>query len=237
MAKANGIDFVRIGTNIDRYREMREIAELAKELGLWVGLNLMKSYAVKSYEFCKIAKEMDSWCLSDAIYFVDSSGCMMPNEVTEYINFTREFVKTPLGFHGHNNLSMAIANTLAAARAGAEYLDSSILGLGRSAGNAQTEILTHVLKKSSLSIQTFDQYALYDFATNIIRPLMKEPQGIDQESIHIGVSKFHTSYLPIIESIAEDYDVSIRELIKEVSDVDCLDPSQSLIKQIALNLK
>lgn len=235
-AKDCGIDFIRIGANVDCYSEMLEAAQLAKQLDLWVGLNLMKSYAVKSYEFLQIARAIDRWQVGDAIYLVDSAGCMTPEEVTTYIDRTREYVQTGLGFHGHNNLSLAIANTCAAARAGAEFVDSSILGLGRSAGNAQTEILTYLLNAEGLSDQQYDQYKLYDFATDVIQPFIKHAQGIDGESVHIGVSKFHSSYLPLIEATAGEFGVSVRELIKEVSDVDCLDPSEKLIEDVAMEI-
>ena len=236
-ARDCGIDFIRIGANVDRYVEMHQAAQLAKKLGLWVGLNLMKSYAVKPYEFLQIARAIDRWQVGDAIYLVDSAGCMTPEEVVTYFDMTREYVETGLGFHGHNNLSLAIANTCAAARSGAEFVDSSILGLGRSAGNAQTEILTYLLNAEGLSDQQYDQYKLYDFAKDVIEPYLKNAQGIDGESVHIGVSKFHTSYLPLIETVADEFGVGVRELIKEVSDVNSLDPSRDLIERIASTIK
>lgn len=228
-----GIDFIRVGANIDRYNEMYSAAKLIKNNGLWLGLNLMKSYAVKPYEFTQIVKKIDSWSLADAIYLVDSAGCMMPDEVFNYVDQTREQVKTPIGFHGHNNLTLANANSLSAVQAGAEYVDSSILGLGRSAGNAQTEVLTYLLGKAGLLNKEFDQYKLYEFAKNIVEPLMRVKQGIDGNAIHIGISKFHSSYLPILRKYAMKYGVDEMVLIKEVSDVNCLDPQEALVEKIA----
>lgn len=232
-----GIDFIRIGANIDRYEEMFSAAQLVKDKGMWLGLNLMKSYAVKSYEFLQIVKKIDSWGLADAVYLVDSAGGMTPDEVFEYIDKTREYVVTPLGFHGHNNLSLAVANSLAAAKAGAEYVDSSILGMGRSAGNAQTEVLTYLLDKEGLQNKKFDQYALYKFAEQVVAPLMRTKQGLDGDAIHIGVSRFHSSYLPLISEVAEEFQIDKKNLIKEVSDVNCLDPDRALIEQVASDLK
>jgi 4-hydroxy-2-oxovalerate aldolase len=236
MASDLGVDFIRIGVNIDRYSDMFTAAKLVKEKGLWLGLNLMKSYAVKSYEFLKIVKEIDSWGLADAIYLVDSAGGMRPDEVFNYIDITREHITTPMGFHGHNNLSLAVANSLAAVRAGVEFVDSSILGMGRSAGNAQTEILTYLLSEKGVMNKQFDQYKLYDFAEKTIAPLMTLKQGLDGDAIHIGVSKFHTSYLPLINKYAEKFGVDTKKLIKEVSDVNCLNPDIELVMQIASNL-
>jgi len=228
-----GLDFVRIGANIDRFDEMLSAANFAKKKGLWVGLNLMKSYGVKSYEFVQIAKKIDSWGLSDAIYLVDSAGCMTPDEVFSYIATTRDFITTPMGFHGHNNLSLAVANSLAAAKAGATYIDTSILGMGRSAGNAQTEILTHLLAKEGLIANSFDQYQLYTFANKVVKPLMPVEQGVDGESIHVGVSKFHTSYMPLAKEVAAEFELDVMRLIKEVSDINCLNPNRKLFVDIA----
>lgn len=236
MAADLGVDFIRIGVNIDRYNEMFTAAKLAKERGVWLGLNLMKSYAVKPYEFMRIVKSIDSWGLADAIYLVDSAGGMTPEEVFKYIDLTREYVVTPMGFHGHNNLSLAVANSLSAVSAGAEFVDSSILGMGRSAGNAQTEVLTYLLNKEGVLKKEFDQYSLYDFAEKVVAPLMTAKQGLDGDAIHIGVSKFHTSYLPLINKCAEEIGVDTRKLIKEVSDVNCLDPDLELVMQIASDL-
>ena len=236
MATNLGVDFIRVGINIDRYTDALPAAKLIKEKGLWLGINLMKSYAVKSYEFLKIVKDIDSWGLADAIYLVDSAGGMMPDEVFNYIDITREQVTTPLGFHGHNNLTLAAANSIAAAVAGAEFLDSSILGMGRSAGNAQTEILTHLLSKEGLLTKSFDQFELYDFAEKVVAPLMPIKQGLDSNAINIGVSKFHSSYLPLINKYAQKFDVDTKVLIKEVSDVNCLHPEEGLVMQIASNL-
>ena len=236
MAADLGVDFIRIGVNIDRYSDMLAAAKLVKKKRLWLGLNLMKSYAVKPYEFLKIVKEIDSWGLADAIYLVDSAGGMMPDEVFNYIDITREYITSPMGFHGHNNLSLAVANSLSAVSAGVEFVDSSILGMGRSAGNTQTEILTHLLSKKGVMSKQFDQYKLYDFADKMIAPLMTLNQGLNGDAIHIGVSKFHTSYLPLINKCAEKFGVDTKKLIKEVSDVNCLNPEMELVMQIASNL-
>src|SRR5688572_11889298 len=195
-AKEAGIDFIRIGTNIDTFRVTREYLEYAKELGLFAAINLMKSYAVKSYEFTRIVQEIDSWKMADVIYLVDSAGCMMPDEVFTYIDRTKENITTPLGFHGHNNLSLAVANTLQAMRAGATYLDTCVRGMGRSAGNAQTEVIVFLLQQMGVIQKKIDLYALYKFANDFVVPLMSKLQGLTDEEVHIGVSKFHTSFMP-----------------------------------------
>ena len=214
-AHENGLRMIRIGTNINTYQQTKEYVEYAKKLGLIVGVNLMKSYAVKPYEFSSIVKEIDSWQLADVIYFVDSAGCLFPHEIHEYFDRTKQIITTDLGFHGHNNLSMGIANTLQSIKSGATFVDSCIQGMGRSAGNAQTEILVYALSKFGIELG-IDLYKLYEFSEKVVRPLMPNKQGLSPDEIHIGVSKFHSSYMPFVKSTCEEIGVDERRLIKRL---------------------
>lgn len=232
----SGISFIRIGNNVDGFERAHDFAVYAKSKGLEVAVNLMKSYGVKSYEFTKIAQEIDRWQVADAIYLVDSAGCMIPEEVFEYIDRTKEKVSTQLGFHGHNNLSLAVANTLQAVKAGASYLDTCIRGMGRSAGNAQTEIMIFLLQKMGISPISTDIYQFYDFANEFIVPLMPVSQGLSDEEIHIGISRFHTSFMPMVNKVAEAFHVDKKKVIKIVSDINCINPSEQLFTDIASQL-
>jgi 4-hydroxy-2-oxovalerate aldolase len=235
IAKSNGLDFIRCGININDFRDLKLYAEEAKKQSLTLAINLMKSYAVKSYEFSQIVQEIDSWQLADVIYLVDSAGCMFPNEVAEYIDRTRQNISTPLGFHGHNNLSMGIANSIQALQSGATYIDTCVRGMGRSAGNAQTEIFIWALKKLGIDVG-IDLYDLYQFADNTLVPMMNRPQGLTSEEIHIGVSKFHTSYMPLVDEAVKKFRVNKVKLIKQVSDINCLNPTAKLFNNISLKL-
>lgn len=230
-----GLDIIRIGINVNEFEKSREYAEYAKSLGLFVGINMMKSYAVKSYEFSKIAAEIDSWNIAEVIYLVDSAGCMTPDEVNDYLYKTSEQCKTALGFHGHNNLSMAAINTIQAVKSGATYLDTCIRGMGRSAGNAQTEIVILLLQKLGF-YKHIDIYDLYDLANNVVVPIMPRPQGMTDDEIHIGLSKFHSSYMPFVKKASGEFHIDSKRLIKSVSDVNCLNPSEGLFNQIAKEL-
>lgn len=236
IAKLNGLDFIRCGININEFQNLRPYAEEAKKQGLILAINLMKSYAVKAYEFSKIVHEIDSWKLADVIYLVDSAGCMFPNEIAEYIDRSRQNVTTPLGFHGHNNLSMGIANSIQAIQSGATFIDTCVRGMGRSAGNAQTEIFIWALKKLGIDIGV-DIYDLYQFADETLVPMMKKPQGLSSDEIHIGASKFHSSYMPFVNEAVEKFNVNKAKLMKQVSDINCLNPTAKLFNDIAIKLQ
>jgi hypothetical protein len=82
-----------------------------------------------------------------------------------------------------------------------------------------------------------DYYEMYDFANSTIVPLMKRPQGLTDEEIHIGLSKFHTSYMPFVDQASLKYGVDKRIIIKGVSDINCINPSQELFDKVASELK
>jgi 4-hydroxy 2-oxovalerate aldolase len=236
LASNCGLNMIRIGSNVDTFKSTREFAHYAAEKGIRVAINLMKSYGVKRYEFTKIAREIESWGIAEVIYLVDSAGSMTPDQVFEYISETRDQVATPIGFHGHNNLALAMANSLKAVEAGASYIDSCIKGMGRSAGNTQTEILVYLLNNMGLSVATNDIYAIYDFADHYITPIMPDKQGLSNEEIHIGISRFHTSYTPLLQKVANELGVQENKLMKMVSDVNCINPDEGLFFEMGLKL-
>ena len=236
LAKSSGLDLIRCGININDYEQLIPYLEESKKLGLKVAVNLMKSYAIKSYEFSIITKEISNWQLADIIYLVDSAGCMFPDEVGDYIERAVQEINIPIGFHGHNNLSLGIANTLQAINSGATFVDSCIRGMGRSAGNAQTEILIIALKRLNL-FTNIDIYKLYEISEKIIHTLMIKSQGLSADEVHIGYSKFHTSYNQILKSTAESYGVPLKKLMKNVSEINCLNPEKILFQTEADLLK
>jgi 4-hydroxy 2-oxovalerate aldolase len=111
---------------------------------------------------------------ADIVYIVDSVGALLPNQVKERVRSLRQSLKIEIGFHGHNNLSLAMANTLAAIEEGARRIDGSARCLGAGAGNTQTEVLIAVLDK--LGIQTgIDVYKMMDLAKDIVAPILLTP--------------------------------------------------------------
>jgi hypothetical protein len=162
---------------------------------------------------------------------------MMPNDVYEYIDRTREKVSTSIGFHGHNNLSLAVANTLKAVESGATFVDTCIRGMGRSAGNAQTEIIVYILQKMGLTKINTEIYQFYSFANKYIVPMMINQQGLSDEEIHIGISKFHSSFTPLLDKISKESGIDELRLMKMVSDINCINPTEELFINTANKFK
>lgn len=195
----------------------------------------MKSYAVSIDEFIRLAKMADQFG-ADVITIVDSAGGMFPVDIKEYVLRLKDATDKEIGFHGHNNLQLAIANTLEAVKAGASVVDSSLQGMGRSAGNAQTEVLVTVLEKLGYSTGV-DPYKVMDLGERVIKPMMHREQGVDDMSLVSGIAQFHSSFSKIIYDAARKYQVDPRMLIVEVSETDRVNVSRELAESTAMRIK
>lgn len=141
------------------------------------------------------AKLMESYG-ANCIYCTDSAGHMLPDEVTLKIELLRAELspKTEIGFHGHHNLGMGVANSLAALKAGARRIDVSSAGLGAGAGNTPLEVLVAVLKR--MDIETgVDLYKAMDVAEDLIIPMLEQPIRVDRDALTLGYAGVYSSFL------------------------------------------
>lgn len=234
-ATLQGMHFVRIGYEVTEIDIARPYVDHAKALGLEVSLNPMKTYVVPAIEFGRIASRVEAWGAVDTLCVVDSAGSMLPHEVAEYTRIARDNCSLALGFHGHNNLGMANANCLAAVAEGATFVDGTLRGMGRSAGNAQTEILAYALQKAGYSTDV-DPVTLFNVISTYLEPLMLQPQGVPPLEALYGMTQFHSSHLPRFRRALAKFDVDLKRLIMAVSEINCINPSDDLIESVARDL-
>lgn len=225
-----GAHFIRIGANVTELAQARPFIQKARDLGLAVSCNLMKSYAVPPQTFGDYGQMAEDFG-AHVLCLVDSAGGMLPDDVRAYLEAARQRCALRLGFHGHNNLSMAVANALAAYDAGATVLDASLQGMGRSEGNAVTEILVAILQKRGL-LTEIDVNALLDASGAFIRPLLHN-KGYSGLGITSGRAKFHSSFLGRVLATAREFGVDPRDLILRVSEHDVVDSPQDLVVRLA----
>ena len=188
------LNFVRVAAHYHEIVQAIEICGILKDLGYFVGLNLMQS-AGKPKELIsqasKLASESDK---VDVLYFADSLGNMDPAEATRIINALREYWTLDLGIHAHDNTSRALSNTLHCMRNGVKYLDATITGMGRGAGNTKTEILAFELENSH-NIPC-NSSALHKLVLQYFEPLQKKCGWGTSFLYHVGAIKsVHPSYI------------------------------------------
>ena len=215
-AISNGVNFIRVGTEVNDFKNTRKYLDVIKSYNAFSCLNLMKTYNSDVKEITSVINKIEKWKNIDVVYVVDSAGCMTPEDVDNYVTAIKENSDLKIGFHGHNNMGLANANSIAAINSGASYIDSSVKGLGRSAGNAQTEILCYLLKKNGIECN-INFFELMDLGEKYLKNIVPNFNSLSSIDIMLGISKIHSSSLPILFRSASDYDINIYRLIFEVS--------------------
>lgn len=225
-----GLDFVRVGTNVDEIEKSRPFIEFAKKRGLVVMANYMKSYACSPEEFAAQVVKSESYG-ADYVYVVDSAGSMLPAVLQSYFEAAREKSDMKMGFHGHNNLGMAVANSIFAAEIGFDLVDASLQGLGRSAGNAALEQLVAIAQKQG----QFKEIDLKKLLMLGYQQVARFTDGHDISPIDTicGATGFHSSYLPVIHRFSGIYDVDPLALIEKYTQEDQLNMNETRLAEIA----
>jgi 4-hydroxy-2-oxovalerate aldolase len=220
---------------VHQHQDARRHIEHAREIGLHVSYNAMKSYLASPAELVTAMRHTVEWG-AQAAYVVDSAGTMIPTDVKAYTRALAGELAVPIGFHGHNNLTLANANCLAAWEEGATLFDGTLQGIGRSGGNAQTEILAHVFERMNVDTG-LDVRELLNAGERLIRPLMgADSGGATSLNIVIGRAGFHSTYLERVATVAERLGVDVKDLIVAVCKLDRVDPSIALIEGAASDL-
>ncbi len=233
-ARSAGLDFIRIGYNAPEIEDAFSYLTLARELGLKVCLNFMKTYGISPAAFGEKAKA-GAAAGADVVYCVDSAGSMLPEDVRKYFSAARERSDCQLGFHGHSNLQFAVANSVEAVRCGANFIDTTLYGLGRSAGNVPTEIAVAVFQ--NLGIETgIDLFDVMDAAEEFMGPLMSQMQLYDMMSVAMGCSQFHSSFLPKVAAAARKHGVELRRLVVAMGKLDPVNLDEENLNRVACSL-
>ncbi len=234
MAAKHNMGFVRIGADVSKIDEMEAYIKTAKDYGMTVMANFMKSYVLSPEALAEKALLAESFG-AEAIYVVDSAGGMFPHHIRDYYNAIRKVSNVPLGFHGHNNLGLAIANSLEAVECGYGFIDSTLQGLGRSAGNAATEVLVAALEKQGYNTK-IELLELLEIGQKYIQPLIDLKGSRILDTI-AGYSEFHSSYMGHIHKYAAKYSVDPAKLIIEMAKIDKVNLDEAVLDKIAKELK
>lgn len=226
-----GVGFLRIGTNVTEVDSSKDFVKRAKERGILVATNYMKSYAVEPEYLAEQVMKSESYG-ADVAYVVDSAGCMTPEQLEVTTGVIRKKSNIALGFHGHDNLGLALANSLKAAELGYEFIDCSLQGMGRSSGNTSTELFAIAANRMGFDID-LDVKEILKLSRRYVYPMAKRFNMIDTMC---GYTGFHTSYLRDISKIAGKYGVDPLALIEEYTKEDKVHMNVSRLEEIAKTL-
>ncbi|KTC86281.1 4-hydroxy-2-oxovalerate aldolase [Legionella brunensis] len=173
--KEFGVNLIRICVPKDRLTQASTILKMAKDLGFEVAINFTNMTHYKELELDQAVQEAVQY-EPNMIYFADSNGSILPEKIESiYQKYTQQY-SIPFGFHAHDNLGLAQANALAAIRAGVQYIDTSLAGMGKGIGNLKTEFFIAYLQAVKMKKYNLEELLT---ASNYIRDAM----GIGREPI------------------------------------------------------
>lgn len=226
-----GVDVVRVASHCSEADITERHIRFAREAGKTVYGVLMMSHMVDPPELVRQARKMEDYG-AQGVVFMDSAGHFLPDDVRERVALLVEGLTLPVGFHAHNNLGMAIANSLAAVQSGAALLDATVRGFGAGAGNAQLEVLVPVLTRMGIDTG-IDFYKLLDAADLAEEQLMPRVPWISSVSVVSGLSGVFSGFATPVRRIAAELGVDPRDVMFELGKRRVLAGQEDLILEIA----
>jgi 4-hydroxy-2-oxovalerate aldolase len=235
-ARDLGASVTRVATHSTEADVSPSHIAFARELGYKTCGFLMMAHMNSPEGLLEQAKIMEA-AGAEVVYVTDSAGALLPDTVKARVEALRGGLEpgTEVGFHGHENLSLAIANSVAAEETGATWIDGCTCGLGAGAGNAPTEVLTAVFEKLGVDVNA-ETFPMLDVAEDVVRPIMDRPQVVDRASLILGYAGVYSSFLLHAERAAERFGVSTKDILVEVGKRKAVGGQEDLIIEIAAEL-
>ncbi|WP_204081158.1 4-hydroxy-2-oxovalerate aldolase [Mycobacterium riyadhense] len=209
------LDFLRMCVIATEFEKVVPFVERAQAKGLEVSVQLVKSHLFEPDLLACAAKQASQLGVR-IVYVVDTTGTFLPEDVRRYVEALRNASDVTVGYHGHNNLGMAVANTLEAFDAGADFLDGTLMGFGRGAGNCQTECLIAALHRRGY-LAGIDLDRIFDTARSDMLGRAPESYGIDPWEISFGFHGLDSLHVDHIRASAEMANLSVSRVIRETS--------------------
>ena len=237
MAVDCGIGTIRVATHCTEADVSEQHIRMACQIdGLDTVGFLMMAHMIEPEALLVQLLLMESYG-ANCVYITDSAGYMLPDDVTARVALARRELKpeTELGFHGHHNLAMGVANSIAAVAAGANRIDGSMAGLGAGAGNTPLEVFLAVCDR--MGIETgVDIFKAMDIAEDLIVPMMDHMVRVDRDSLTLGWAGVYSSFLLFAKRSAEKYQLSSRDILVELGRRRTVGGQEDMIEDLALDM-
>jgi 4-hydroxy-2-oxovalerate aldolase len=235
-ARELGASVARVATHCTEADIAPPHLELSCELGYTAVGFLMMAHMNSPQGLLEQARIMAD-AGAQVVYVTDSAGALVPDQVSARVAALRQGLpaSVAVGFHGHQNLSLGIGNSLAAIAAGATWIDGCTCGLGAGAGNAPTELLAAACDRAGIDTG-LDVFALMDVAEDVVRPILDAPQVIDRAAVLLGYAGVYSSFLLHAERAAERFGVSSKDILVEIGRRQAVGGQEDLIIDVAAEL-
>ena len=236
MAHALGVHTLRVATHCTEADVSEQHIGMARQLGMDTVGFLMMAHMNSPEGLVTQAKLMESYG-ANCLYITDSAGHLLPDDVKARIGAVRQALKpeTELGFHGHHNLAMGVANSIAAIEAGANRIDAAAAGLGAGAGNTPMEVLVAVCARMGIHTGV-DVWKIQDVAEDLVVPLMDFPIRIDRDALASGYAGVYGSFLLFAKRAEAKYGVPAREILLELGRRKMVGGQEDMIEDTAITM-
>ena len=229
-----GVDVVRVAAHCTEADICERHIDFSRSQGVAVWGCLMMSHMISPSLLLEQARKMESYG-AEGVVFMDSAGYYLPDDVKQRVALLVSELSIAVGFHAHNNLGMAIANSVAAADAGATLLDGCARGFGAGAGNAQLEVLIAVLERLGYSTGV-DLYKILDAGDLAEKILVKEMPSIKSVSVVSGMAGVFSGFMKPVARIALEFNIDPRDIFFELGRRKIVAGQEDIILEVAKEL-
>lgn len=230
-----GVDVFRVATHCTEATLSKSHIEYLKSKDKTVIGVLMMSALADIKTLVDNAKIMESYG-AEAVVIMDSTGTYLPKDVEKRINALRNHLIINVGFHAHDNLGLATANSLVAAQCGATYIDACIRGFGAGAGNAHLEMIIPVLEKSGFEL-SIDFKKIIMEADRVSDYLIKEMPVSTPVNVLTGLNRLFSGFEKPIIKASKLYGIEYSSLIFELGNRKLVAGQEDLILEVAKKMK
>jgi 4-hydroxy 2-oxovalerate aldolase len=235
-AREVGASVARIATHCTEADVSVQHFGAARELGMETVGFLMLSHRIGPAELAEQARIMVD-AGAQCIYVVDSAGALVLSDAQARVQALLDAIGShaQVGFHGHQNLSLGVANSVLAVQAGARQIDGALCALGAGAGNAPTEVLAATFDRLGISIGV-DVQGVLAAAQDVLRPIVPRLPFADRSAIVQGYAGVYSSFLLHAERASERYGVGAHEILQRVGEAGYVGGQEDMIIDIAIQL-